>query len=180
MRKPPDPPPDPPEGMTAVDPRTWTPAWARVMATPAVKGTGFALLNWADFRTGAEIRPGVELLMKAAGIKSDTTVRNALKQMREWKLIWRYREGSKSGRNGFEDEYRLTFPDDISVIPMWSPDWEDPLPGLWTTPGTPVVSTGVPAWRPRRTPVVSTGDQGYPQVVITGVPQAAPLIGVLT
>jgi hypothetical protein len=159
-----------------VSPGTWTPAWARVIATPAVKGTGFALLNWADFRTGADIRPGVALLMKASGIRSDKTVRDALRQMRDWGMVWRYREGSKSGRNGCEDEYRLTFPDDIGAIPMWPPDWGEPLPGLWITSRTPVVSTGVPAPRLRRTPVMSTGVPGYPQVLITGVPQAAPLI----
>lgn len=118
--------PDPPDGLTAVDPREWTRAWLRVMAAPSVKATGFAAASFADYRTGASIRPGIPLLQKVTGL-SDRPVREALRAMREWGLIWRYLEGSKAGRNGNEDEYRLTFPDDASGIPMWSPDWEPPL-----------------------------------------------------
>lgn len=121
MRKP----PDPPEGLTAVDPREWTRAWLRVIADPSVKSVGMACQAWADYRTGANIRPGCELLMKATGIKGDKTIRNALAQVREWGLMWRYHEG-RSGIKGDFDIYRLTFPDDISAIPMWSPDWEPP------------------------------------------------------
>lgn len=127
MRKPP--PPDPPDGLTAVSPGTWTPAWARVMATPAVKCTGYALLTWAGWKDGAHIRPGIPRLMKATGIRSDATVRNALRQMREWGLVWRYYEAAQSGLKDDADEYRLTFPGDISAIPMYSPDWEEPLCG---------------------------------------------------
>jgi hypothetical protein len=38
-----------------------------------------------------------------------------------------------NGRKRPSDEYRLTFPDDISAIPMLSPDWETEALGLWTT-----------------------------------------------
>lgn len=117
--------PDPPGGLTAVDPREWTRAWLRVIATPAVKCTGYALSSFADYRTGAEIRPGNAILAAAAGGLSKRSVIDALAQMRDWGLIWRYVEGSKSGRAAIRDEYRLTFPDDISKIPMLSPDWEE-------------------------------------------------------
>lgn len=119
--------PEPPEGLTAADPREWTRVWARVLAEPSVKLTGFALLTWADYKTGAGIRPGNPLLMRVTGIRSDRTVRDALMLMRdEWGLIWRYREGSKSGRRKEPDEYRLTFPGEIDSIPMMDPDWRLP------------------------------------------------------
>jgi len=127
--------PDPPPGLRAVDPREWTRVWARVLAEPSVKLTGFALLTWADYRTGAEIRPGAPLLMRVTGIGSRTTIAKALEQIRDWGLIWRYLEGSKAPfyfaddgtRKRPPDEYRLTFPDDSRAIPMMSPDWK--LPG---------------------------------------------------
>jgi len=131
VRKPPDP-PDPPSGLTAVDPRLWAKVWGRVQADPSVKVTGFALLIWADYKSGANIRPGNSLLMRVTGIRSDKTVRDALGKMRDdWGLIWRYREGSKAAYivkpDGTKvrpaDEYRLTFPDDISGIPLMDPDW---------------------------------------------------------
>jgi hypothetical protein len=118
--------PDPPDGLTAVDPRTWEPAWARVIATPAVKCTGYALLVWAGWKDGTEIRPGEWRIMRATGIRSGTTIRAALAQMRDWGLIWRYYEARLSGIEGDADAYRLTFPDDISAIPMYSPEWEEP------------------------------------------------------
>jgi hypothetical protein len=134
--------PEPPWPLQAAEPRDWTRAWARVLADPSVKNTGFALLTWADYGTGAGIHPGVGRLMQVTGIKGDHTVRNALKQMRDWGFIWRYLEGSKApfivtrngGRKRPADEYRLTFPGDISRIPMLSPDWEDDPDRLWTIP----------------------------------------------
>lgn len=137
--------PDPPPGLTAADPRLWTRAWVRVLADAPVKNVGFALAARADYKTGANIHPGCELLMLMTGIKSDKTVRVALEQIREWGFAWRYMEGSKApfvmtkrGKKRPSDEYRLTFPADISAIPMLSPDDEpDDLaraPPLWITP----------------------------------------------
>jgi hypothetical protein len=63
--------------------------------------------------------------MRATGL-SDKSVRDALKQMRQWGLVWRYYEAAKSGMPDDADAYRLTFPADISAIPMWSPDWDEP------------------------------------------------------
>jgi len=120
-------PPDPPDGLRPVDPRTWEPVWARVIANPSVKNTGFALLVWAGWKDGAKIRPGTWRLMRATGIRSDTTIRGALRQMRDWGLIWRYYEAATSGIADDADEYRLTFPDDITGIPLYSPDWEPPV-----------------------------------------------------
>ncbi len=124
--------PGPPAGLEAVDPRTWTLVWRRVLADPSVKNTGFALAAAADYKTGAQIHPGNELLMLMTGIKGDKTVRDALKRLRDWGFIWRYLEASKAEyivtKKGVRvkpsDEYRLTFPADISGIPMLSPDLE--------------------------------------------------------
>jgi hypothetical protein len=116
--------PEPPPGLTAVDPRMWLRAWQRVIADPSVKLTGFALASFADYKNGSEVRPGNGLLMKVTGIRGDKTVRMALAQIREWGFIWRYSEGRAQGRRGNSDIYQLTFPDDISAVPMLSPDWE--------------------------------------------------------
>ena len=132
--------PDPPAGLTAVDPRMWLRVWLRVLADAPVKNVGYALAATADYKSGAHIHPGCELLMHLTGIKSDKTVREALKQIREWGFAWRYVEGSKSpfvmtrnGRKRMSDEYQLTWPDDTSAIPMLSPDWELEDLALWIT-----------------------------------------------
>lgn len=125
--------PDPPDGLTAVDPRTWLLVWARVLADASVKNTGFALAAKADYKTGAQIHPGNELLMLMTGIKGDKTMRDALRKLRDWGLVWRYVEASKAEyimtRKGVRvkpsDEYRLTFPAEYTGIPMLSPDMEE-------------------------------------------------------
>lgn len=129
--------PDPPAGLRIAKPHEWTRTWARVIAAPSVKLTGFALLTWADYGDGANIRPGYELLMRVTGIGSKTTVSTALSQIADWGFIWRYLEGSKAPfyftadgkRKRPPDEYRLTWPDDVSGIPMLDPDWRLPDEG---------------------------------------------------
>lgn len=125
--------PEPPEGLTAVDPREWMRMWARVIGPASLKNVGAWCAHFADYRTGAEVRPGIPLLMKVCGGMGNKTVGDALKQMREWEVLWRYIEGSKNGREGNVDVHRLTFPADISVIPMLGPDWGEPVENLLTT-----------------------------------------------
>ena len=121
MRKP----PDPPRGFTAVDPREWMRVWLRVTASSSVKCVGMACAAFADYETGAEIHPGNALLGTVCGGMTKKTVIAALAQIREWGLIWRYLEGSKAGRAGLSDVYRLTFPHDILMrVPMLDPDWK--------------------------------------------------------
>lgn len=128
----PDPPPE--LKLQVVDQRQWLNAWYRVLADAPVKNVGTMLALRADYKTGARSHPGVELLMAMTGIKSDTTVRGALRKIREMGFAWRYVEGSKApfyiARNGerkrLADEYRLTWPDDVSAIPMLDPDDEMP------------------------------------------------------
>jgi hypothetical protein len=126
-------PPDPPDGLRPVDPRDWMRVWVRVIASPSVKCIGMACAHFADYKDGSEVRPGIPKLQKACGGMSNKTVGDALKLMREWGLLWRYIEASKSGQKDIADVYRLTWPDDISAIPMLGPDWKEPVENLLTT-----------------------------------------------
>lgn len=119
--------PDPPDSLTAVDPREWTRAWLRVIASPSVKCVGFAVCSFADYGSGAAIRPGIALLRQVCGGMGNKTVIESLAQIRDWGFIWRYSEGSKNGRAAKADIYRLTYPADTSAIPMLSPDWLPPV-----------------------------------------------------
>jgi hypothetical protein len=99
--------------------------WARVIAPASVKVVGAFCAHFADYDTGAEIRPGTELLAKTCGMTPRTVIMS-LSQMRDWELIWRYSEGRKQGRRGMADIYRLTIPADIfGRVPLLSPDWEE-------------------------------------------------------
>lgn len=61
---------------------------------------------------GTSIYPGNERLA-AVTCQGDKTVRRALAWLRAGYLIERVREGSRGGRGGFADEYRLTIPSDL-------------------------------------------------------------------
>jgi hypothetical protein len=156
-------PPDPPAGFTGQPPRTWMIVWARVIAPPSVKSVGAWCAHFADYSSGADIWPGVDIFQKVTGL-SDKPVRDALKLMRSWGLIWRYYSARESGIEGDADIHRLTFPDDISAIPMLSPDWDAPLAACGQLAQPPVLTTGAP----RGPPVVSTGAWTTPPVLTTG------------
>lgn len=130
--------PPAPDGYTAVDPREWTRVWLRVIAVPSVKCTGMACAAFADYRTGANVRPGTLLLCKVTGL-SERSVRDSLSQIREWGFLWRYAEGKSKGRSRTFDAYRLVFPDKLDDVPMLSPDWEL---SLWITPEVPALIAG--------------------------------------
>ena len=101
-------------GLIAVSQTLWLPVWHKVAATPPVKVVGYQLLEFADFGDGADIRPG-EIVLASRTSQTDRTVGKALTQIRAWGLIWRYREGSRHGRQQLSDEYRLTIPADLLV-----------------------------------------------------------------
>ncbi len=109
-----------------MDPREWMRMWARVIGPPSLKNVGAWCAHFADYKTGAEVRPGIPLLMKVCGGMGNKAVGDSLKLMREWGVLWRYHEAAKSGVKGDSDIHRLTFPNDISKIPMLTPDWKDP------------------------------------------------------
>lgn len=147
-----------PDGYTAVDPREWTRVWLRIVASPSVKCTGMACAAFADYRTGANVRPGNELLCKVTGL-SDKAVRDALRLMREWGFLWRYSEGKSKGTERTYDAYRLTFPEKLDNVPILSPDWELIL---WITLGVLVLITGTSregTGTHYRYPGLSTGTQ---------------------
>jgi hypothetical protein len=115
--------PEPPEGVAAAERNEWERVWRRVVADPAIKLVGWTAASWAE-PDGTRIFPGARLLAATTGL-SETTVKNALAVIRQSGLIWRYVEGSKHGRGGLADEYRLTIPDDIlDRVPMLTPDYE--------------------------------------------------------
>ena len=124
-------PPDPPPGLMAVGPREWMNVWARVIAPPSVKLVGVMAAHFADYSTGAEIRPGNEILAVTSGGMDKRTVLKALAQIREWGLIWRYSEGRLQGRRGMADVYRLTVPvNALAMVPMLDPDYRHPVDNL--------------------------------------------------
>lgn len=102
--------------------------WARVRAAPSVKCVGAFAAFFADYGDGANVRPGTVMLAAVSGEMSDRTVKLALAQIRDWGLMWRYIEGSKQGRRGVADVYRLTIPDDVFArVPMLTPEYRAPV-----------------------------------------------------
>lgn len=118
-------PPDPPAGLNAACPNDWLPVWRRVRASPAVKLVGVMAYSFADWADGSSIHPGTEILSVVCGL-SGRAVGQALADIRDWGLLWRYVEGSKYGRRGVADAYRLTIPGDIldGRVPLLTPDYE--------------------------------------------------------
>lgn len=120
-------PPDPPAGLMAVGPREWMNVWVRVRAAQSVKLVGAMAAHFADYADGANIHPGNVILGAVSGEMSTRAVINALAQMREWEVIWRYQEGSRQGRRALADVYRLTIPQDIiGRVPMLDPAYKVP------------------------------------------------------
>lgn len=121
-------PPDPPAGLIAVGPREWMNVWARVIAPPSVKLVGVMAAHFADYSTGAEIRPGNAILAEVCGGYDTRTVLKALAQIRKWGLLWRYSEGRLQGRRGMADVYRLTIPEDaLTLLPLLDPHYRRPV-----------------------------------------------------
>lgn len=121
-------PPSPPGGLTAVTPGEWTKLWVRVRTTGQVKNVGWACAFFADYGDGANVRPGTAILANVCSGASEATIKKALAQIREWGLMWRYIEGSKQGRRGVADVYRLTIPDDLfKRVPLLTPEYRPPV-----------------------------------------------------
>ena len=121
-------PPEPPAGLLAACPNDWIKVWFRVRAHPSVKLVGtIAAAYFANYDDGAGIYPGTVKLAAACGEMSERTVKQALAQIRGWGLMWRYVEGSKHGRRGVADTYRLTIPADVLArVPMLTPGLKRP------------------------------------------------------
>jgi hypothetical protein len=121
-------PPEPPAGLLAACPNDWLKIWIRVRAHPSVKLVGtIAAAYFANYDDGAGIYPGTVKLAATCGEMSERTVKQALAQIRGWGLMWRYVEGSRHGRRGLADAYRLTIPADVLArVPMLTPDLKRP------------------------------------------------------
>jgi hypothetical protein len=116
------PPPDPPEGLIIQTQDEWLQVWWRVITTTPTKAVGYAAAQFADWKDGTEVRPGNELLARICGC-STKSVERAFAFMRDCDLMWRYH---KAVRLRDADVYRLTVPEDISRVPMLTPDWKYP------------------------------------------------------
>ncbi|MEV7006828.1 hypothetical protein [Streptosporangium sp. NPDC051022] len=109
-----------PDGLEPIDPLTWRTIVARCLLGSTVKLVALTAANYAS-PNGADVRPGVALLMKDTEL-GERTVRDALGRLRELGLVWRTFEGSSAGTTGLTDEYQLTYPDDLeSRVAMWDP-----------------------------------------------------------
>jgi hypothetical protein len=135
--------PDPPEGLLAVSTSLWLPVWRLVRVQPSievkpwagskpyepvqitasVKNVGLWAYTFADYDDGTRIFPGLEMLAPIAGY-SERATGQALAAICRLGFMWRYVDGSKSGRPGNgqssrASEYRLTVPEDIADrVPM--------------------------------------------------------------
>jgi hypothetical protein len=165
--------PQPPPGLSAalqndwilawrrvrVQPQVDVPAWdgsGKVRVTPSVKHVGLWAATWATWDTGADVRPGVDILAGVAGY-STRAVGIALDVICRLGFMWQYVDGSQSGRPGqgrrpVKSEYRLTTPDDILsgrvplldadyCVPEEQPNSDQVIPDhLISEPGTPELS----------------------------------------
>lgn len=114
--------PDPPVHLRAIGRNEWEQVWRRVVADPAIKLVGWTAASWGD-PDGTRIFPGAKNLA-ATTCLTETTVKKALAVIREAGLMWRHVEGSRHGRQGVADEYRLTVPSDVTGLPMLTPEYE--------------------------------------------------------
>jgi hypothetical protein len=196
-RKPPAPPP--PGGLSAALQNDWIQAWRRVRVqpqvdvpawdgsgkvrvTPSVKHVGLWAATWATWETGADVRPGVDILAEVSGY-STRAVGIALDAVCRLGFMWQYVDGSQSGRPGrgrkpVKSEYRLTVPDDIlsGRVPLLDGDYcapgEDPNSDqamsdqLISEPGSPELSDRIT--RTQFAPPIQDPDT-HPDITVVSV-----------
>jgi hypothetical protein len=145
----------------------WERIVRRVRMPGPTKCVAFALATYAN-ADGTSIYPGNERLT-AVACYSDKAVRSALEWLRRGYLIDRVREGSRGGRRGLADEYRLIVPSDLltrhtmldpneSPVPRTGDDGSRGTDHRYVKPGTPVPQAGTPV----------------PQAAITGTTYRTP------
>lgn len=86
----------------------WIIVFRRLKLDAPVKCVGYALASYADWSTGNDAFPGVHELARATGYRSNHTIVDSLKVLRDMKLIERRLRGSREGRRGNADMYYLT------------------------------------------------------------------------
>jgi DNA-binding transcriptional ArsR family regulator len=150
--------------LQGADPFTWRRVMRRARLGSSVKLVACILADYAN-PDGTSVRPG-NLRLTATTELGDKTVRRALEKLRELGLIERVFEGSKMGRRGLADEYRLTIPDDLmGRVRMLGPD-EQEIEDAATLPTGPVDNPGTPVTvtcEQPATPVTVTGDPAQPE-----------------
>jgi hypothetical protein len=127
----------------------WERIVRRVVMPGPTKCVAFALATYAN-ADGTSIFPGNERLA-AVTCQGDKTVRRALDWLRGGYLIERVREGSRGGRRGLADEYRLVLPSDLLTRHELLDPNESPVPQTGVRkdhrslgPRTPVAEAGTP------------------------------------
>lgn len=93
----------------------WIIVFRRLRLEAPVKCIGYALATHADWATGHDAFPGIQTLALETGYRSHHTIVDALKVLREMKLVDRKSSGSKSGRRGNADSYHLTLTNPLRV-----------------------------------------------------------------
>jgi hypothetical protein len=97
---------------TAIRRFDWERIVKRARMNPSTKLVALAIATYAD-KGGDRMYPGVQKLAAVTGL-TDRTVRTALRVLRDdLCLLERTYEGSRNGRRGLADEYRLRRPHDI-------------------------------------------------------------------
>jgi hypothetical protein len=91
----------------------WINAIRDAVIPTSVKVTALVIASYGDL-DGSRIFPSQRRLM-ATTQQGESTVRNALKFMRDNGLLYRESRGSNMGRNGIADSYRLTLPEDLET-----------------------------------------------------------------
>lgn len=99
------------EDPTAINRYDWERVVRRVRMNPSAKLVALAIATYAS-KGGTSMYPGVAKLAAVTGL-TDKTVRAALKTLRTVGLLERTFDGSKNGRRGLADEYRMRRPVDL-------------------------------------------------------------------
>lgn len=112
--------------LSPIDPYSWTRLVRRArLGSSATKLVALTLADYAS-PDGSNVRPGNERLAAVTEL-GEKSVRRALEALRVLGLIERVFEGSKAGRRGLADVYRLTVPDDLGErVEMLAPDEKTP------------------------------------------------------
>lgn len=99
----------------------WERIVRRARIDPTEKYIALLMSTYAD-PDGTRVRPGTEKLSRVSG-KSTRTVIRAITALRDRGLLERTKERQPNGRAGGHDEYRLTFPGDLTEsTEMLNPD----------------------------------------------------------
>ena len=121
--------------LTGLPTLEWRRVLRRVRVSTATKAVGWALADYTD-SDGTNAFPGVKRLGEDTEL-SRRSVLAGLVKLRDLGLIERVTEGSKGGRPGFADVYRLTVPDDLAErVEMWPVDRDSSKGGAPGAPAT--------------------------------------------